>query len=120
MVTSPDDARLLFIRWIEDGSPLRIRLRSPALIFEGVGFAQSFDSQVLNLGGETWHLVVPLAGASFAFSDPREAPTASIREVEASRYEFGLALDLSNGDRLVLIEMKQADVEPASEEAESE
>lgn len=118
MVTSPEDARLLFTRWIEDGSPLRIRLRSAALIFEGVGLAQSFDSNVLNLGGETWQVVVPLSGANFTFSDPREAPAGSVREEETSRYEFGLAVDLANGDRLALIEIKVPDTEPASEESE--
>ena len=118
MVTSSEDARLLFTRWIESGSPLRIRMRSAALIFEGVGVAQNYASNVLNLGGETWQLVIPLAGANFAFSDPREAPAGSVREAETSRYEFGLALDLANGDRLALIEMKVADTEPASEESE--
>ncbi len=118
MVTSPEDARLLFTRWIEDSSPLRIRLRSAALIFEGVGVAQSYDASVLNLGGETWQVVVPLAGASYTFSDPREAPEGSVRDAEASRYEFGLALELANGDRLALIEIKVPDAEPASEESE--
>jgi len=120
MVTSPEDARLLFTRWIEDAAPLRIRLRSAALIFEGVGVAQSFDSNVLNLGGETWQVVLPLSGASFTFSDPREAPAGSVREAEASRYEFGLAMDLASGDRLALIEIKVPDTEPASEESESD
>lgn len=115
MVTSPEDARLLFTRWIEDSSPLRIRLRSSALIFEGVGVAQSFDSSVLNLGGETWQVVVPMAGAAYTFSDPREAPEGSVRDAEASRYEFGLAMDLASGDRLALIEIKVPDAEPASE-----
>lgn len=116
MVTSTEDARLLFTRWIEDSSALRIRLRSAALIFEGVGLVQSFDSNVLNLGGETWQVVVPLSGASFTFSDPREAPAGAIRDAEAVRYEFGLALELANGDRLALIEIKVPDTAPASEE----
>ncbi len=118
MITSPEDARLLFTRWIEDASPLRIRLRSTALLFEGVGVAQGSDSNVLNLGGETWQVVVPLGGASFTFSDPREAPAGSVREAEESRYEFGLAVDLPNGDRLALIEIKVPDTEPASEESD--
>lgn len=118
MITSPEDARLLFTRWIEDGAPLRIRLRSAALMFEGVGVAQSFDANVLNLGGETWQVMVPLGGASFTFSDPREAPAGSVREAEESRYEFGLAADLANGDRLALIEIKVPDTEPAPEESE--
>jgi hypothetical protein len=88
------------------------------LIFEGVGVAQTFDSNVLNLGGDTWQLVVPLTGASFTFSDPREAPSGSVREAEASRYEFGLALELANGDRVTLMELKVPDTEPASEESD--
>jgi hypothetical protein len=118
MVTSAEDARLLFTRWIEDSAPLRIRLRSAALIFEGVGVAQSLDSSVLNLGGETWQVVVPLAGAGFTFSDPREAPAGSVRDGEESRYEFGLAIDLASGDRLAVIQIKVPDTEPASEESE--
>lgn len=118
MITSPEDARLLFTRWIEDASPLRIRLRSVALIFEGVGVAQSCDSSVLNLGGETWQVVVPIAQARFTFSDPREAPPGTVRDAEASRYEFGLAVDLANGDRLALIEIKVPDAEPMSEESD--
>jgi hypothetical protein len=118
MVTSAEDARLLFTRWIEDGSPLRIRLRNAALIFEGAGVLQNVNSNVLNLGGDTWQLVIPLSGASFTFSDPREAPSGSVRETESARYEFGLAVDLANGDRLALMEMKIADAEPAAEESE--
>ena len=41
-----------------------------------------------------------------------------MREAEASRYEFGLALNLASGDRLALMELKTMDEEPASEEAE--
>jgi len=118
MVTSTEDARLLFTRWLEDASLLRIRFRNSALIFEGAGVLQSFDMSVLSLGGETWQLVVPVSGATFAFSDPREAAAASIRAAESARYEFGLALDLANGDRLALMEMKVADAEPASEESD--
>jgi hypothetical protein len=118
MVTSPEDARLLFKRWNEDSSPLRIKLRSAAVIFEGVGLVETFNSGALNLGGNSWQLVIPLEGASFTFSDPREASVASVREAEAARYEFGLSLNLGNGDRLALMELKTADAEPASEEAE--
>jgi hypothetical protein len=116
MLTSAEDAHLLFTRWVEDSAPLRIRMRSAALIFEGVGVAQSFDASVLNLGGETWQVVVPLTGASFTFSDPREAPAGSIRDAEAARYEFGLAVDLASGDRLALIEIKVPDAATAAEE----
>ena len=116
MTTSAEDARLLFARWLEDGSPLRIRLRSAALIFEGVGSIQSMDSTMLNLGRDGWQLVIPLGGATYRFSDPREAPEGAIREAEASRYEMGLALDLATGDRLALMEMKEP--EPAAEESE--
>lgn len=118
MITSPEDARLLFKRWSEDSSPLRIKLRSAALIFEGVGLVESFTSTVLNLGGNSWQLAVPLEGATFTFSDPREAPVASVREVESSRYEFGLSLNLGSGDRLALMELKTVDTEAASEEAD--
>ncbi|HEY1758878.1 MAG TPA: hypothetical protein VGG72_26130 [Bryobacteraceae bacterium] len=118
MITSPEDARLLFKRWSEDSSPLRIKLRSAAMIFEGVGLVETISSNVLNLGGNSWQLAIPLEGATFTFSDPREAPVASVREAEAARYEFGLSLNLANGDRLALMELKTLDAEPASEETE--
>jgi hypothetical protein len=123
MITSPEDARLLFERWKEDASPLRIKLRSAAVIFEGVGLVETFNFSVLNLGGNSWQLAIPLENASFTFSDPREAPLASVREAEAARYEFGLSLNLASGDRLVLMELKTIDEETrsageASEEAE--
>ncbi len=118
MIASPEDARLLFKRWSEDSSPLRIRLRSAAVIFEGVGLVENSDASILNLGGNSWQLAIPLEGASFTFSDPREAPVASVREAEAARYEFGLALNLASGDRLALMELKTADEEPASEETD--
>src|SRR6202041_3202048 len=60
MITSPEDARLLFKRWSEDSSPLRIKLRSAVVIFEGVGLVEGFTSSVLNLGGNSWQLAVPL------------------------------------------------------------
>ncbi len=88
------------------------------MIFEGVGLVESFSASVLNLGGNSWQLAIPLEGASFNFSDPREAPVASVREAEAARYEFGLSLNLASGDRLALMELKTMDEEPASEEAE--
>jgi hypothetical protein len=49
---------------------------------------------------------VPLTGAEFSFSDPREIPVASVRESESARYEFGIAIDLPTGDRLSLLELK--------------
>jgi hypothetical protein len=118
MITSPEDAALLFKRWSEDSSPLRIKLRSATVIFEGVGLVESFNASVLNLGGNSWQLAIPLEGARFTFSDPREAPVASVREAEAARYEFGLSLNLASGDRLVLMELKTVDAEPASEQTE--
>ena len=58
-------------RWSEDSAPLRIRLRSATLIFEGVGLVESFTASVLNLGGNSWQLAIPLQGANFTFSISR-------------------------------------------------
>ena len=41
-------------------------------------------------------------------------PVASVRESETAQYEFGIALQLPNGDRLVIMELK-ASSQPASE-----
>jgi hypothetical protein len=31
---------------------------------------------------------------------------ASVRELETAQYEFGIALDLPNGDRVIMMELK--------------
>ena len=54
---------------------------------------------------------------NFSFSDPREIPVASVRESETAQYEFGIALQLPNGDQLVIMELK-ASSQPASESDE--
>ena len=101
-----EDAHLLFNRWKETGPPLQIKLISAALVFQGVGMVLDFAPGSLQLGGDSWQFTVPLAEAGYTFSDPREIAIASIREAEASRYEFGLSLNLANGDRLTLLELK--------------
>jgi hypothetical protein len=68
------------------------------------------------LNGPAWQFTIPLTGAEFTFSDPREIPIAAVRNVETSRYEFGLALGLPSGDRLVLMEIKQAPKEAEDDE----
>ncbi len=111
MIASPEDARLLFSKWQDEQPPLRIKLLSSSLIFEAVGTVRSFSAAVLELRGDSWQFTIPLEGVDVAFSDPREIPLASVRESEAARYEFGLALNLPNGDRLALMELKVANLE---------
>jgi hypothetical protein len=66
----------------------------------------------LQVGGESWQFTIPLEGASFAFSDPREALVESVREAESEKYDFGLAVNLANGDQIALMELKaQPEVE---------
>ena len=111
MIASPDDARLLFRKWKEHRSPLRVKLRSSTLIFDATGIVTDFSPRALEIGGDSWKFTIPLAGAGFSFSDPREIAVASVRQSEASKYEFGLGLDLPNGDRLALMELKDSDPE---------
>jgi hypothetical protein len=111
MIASPEDARLLFSKWQQESGLLRIKLLSSSLIFEALGTVSSFSSVALELRGEAWQFTIPLAGVSISFSDPREIPLAGVREAETAKYEFGLALDLPNGDRLVLMELKAANQE---------
>ena len=109
MYATLDDAFLLFQKWKEHASRLEIKLRSSALIFEAAGVVIDFSPAALQLAGETWSFTIPLPGAAFSFSDPREIPIASVRAAESKLYEFGLAVDLPNGDRLAVMELKAED-----------
>ena len=111
MIASPEDARLLFSKWQQEAALLRIKLLSSSLIFEALGTVSSFSAVALELRGEAWHFTIPLSGVNISFSDPREVPLTGVREAETAKYEFGLALDLPNGDRLALMELKAANQE---------
>ena len=106
MNTSPEDAHLIFERWRDQSSPLRIQLRNSNLMFEGKGRVTHSAPDALEVSGEEWRFTVPLEGSTFVFSDPREIPVASVREAESARYEVGLAVLLPSGDRLVLVQFK--------------
>ena len=107
MDTSAEEARLLFEKWAESAAAVRLLLFSSALVIDGVGRVRAFGA-ALELGGDSWQITVPLEGASFVFSDPREIPLASVRAAESARYELGLAIHLPNGDRFSLRELKSA------------
>jgi hypothetical protein len=107
MILSADDARLLFHRWRDDSTHVRIRLLSQLLIFDGVGVVTEAAGETLGFEGSAWRLDLPLEGAEFSFSDPREIPIASVRESESRQYEFGIAIDLASGDRLTILELKK-------------
>jgi hypothetical protein len=111
MIVSSEDAALLFARWKEQSAGVRIKLLSSALIFDGAGVVAEFTPEALGFSGPSWQLTVPLSGAEFSFSDPREIPIAGVREAESARYEFGVAIDLSTGDRLSVLELKQSEEE---------
>ena len=111
MIASPEDARLLFSKWQQESALLRIKLLSSSLIFEALGTISSFSAVALELRGEAWQFTIPLSGVNISFSDPREVPLAGVREAETAKYEFGLALDMPNGDRLALMELKAANQE---------
>lgn len=108
MITTFEDARLLFGRWKEDAPTLRVKLVSHGLIFEATGTLIDYTIQALQLAGQSWQFTIPLAGVQYIFSDPREIAVESIRVTETAKYEMGLALELPSGDRLVLLELKDA------------
>jgi hypothetical protein len=108
MVTSAEDARLLFARWQEESSAIHIRLASSRLVFQATGGVNAFTADTLEMSGDSWTFTIPLHDASYAFSDPREIPRESVRRLEASRYELGLLLRLPNGDQLALLELRKA------------
>lgn len=88
--------------------PLRVRLWSSSLFFDAVGTVTDFNARNLEVSGDSWKFTIPLHGVSFSFSDPREIPIVSVRELEAAQYEFGIVLELPNGDRLIIMELKAA------------
>jgi len=106
MDASPEEARLLFHKWTESATAVRVRILDSLVIFDGVGVVQSFNDAALEMGGDSWQLTLPLTDATYAFSDPREIPTASLREIESARYELGLAVTIPSGGRVVLMELK--------------
>jgi len=112
MIASPEDARLFFDRWKEEASQLKVRMWASSLLFDAVGTVADFTSESLDLAGDAWTFTIPLEGVSFSFSDPREIPVASVRESETVRYEFGIALQLPNGDQLVIMELKPSSQPP--------
>jgi hypothetical protein len=111
MITSSEDARLLFSKWRDSSSGIRIKLLSSSLIFDAVGTVTDFAQGSLQLSGEAWQFTIPLGEVSFKFSDPREIPLASLRNIESEKYEFALALRLPNGDELMLMELKSDESE---------
>jgi hypothetical protein len=111
MTGSPEEAHLLFRKWLEESLPLRVKLISSTLIFEAFGTVASASSSALQLRGASWQFTVPLGGVNAIFSDPREIGEASVRALEGARYEYGLALELPNGDRLALLEIKVPETE---------
>ena len=108
MIATPEDARLFFDRWKEDSPPLKVRLWASSLFFDALGTVTDFNPENLELGGESWKFTIPLDGVIFSFSDPREIPVASVRESETAQYEFGIVLELPNGDRLIIMELKES------------
>ena len=115
MIATPEDARLMFDKWREESLPVRVRLHSGTLIFHGTGTITDFSPGSLQMGGDSWQFTVPLTGAEFSFSDPREIAIATIRDLESSKYELGLSVTLPSGDQIVLLELKG---EPESGELE--
>ncbi len=114
MQTTFEDAHLIFGRWQEEARPLRVKLMSNRLVFEATGTVGEYTFSMLQLNGPAWQFTVPIESAEFQFSDPREIPIAAVRDLETTKYEFGLAIALPTGDRLVLLEIKSAEEESAS------
>ena len=115
MIASTEDALLLFGRWKDERALLRAKLISQRMIFEATGMLAEFTAETVQMNGQTWQFTLPLEGARFMFSDPREIRSEAVRNAELAKYEFGLALELPSGDRLVVLELKPAGAENPSE-----
>ena|SRR5437016_3303045 len=119
MIASSEDARLLFSRWQEEAPLLRVRLWTSTLFFDAVGSVSDVSNGALDLAGHAWKFTIPLEGVTFSFSDPREVPNANVREAEMAQYEYGLGMQMPNGDKLSLLEMKGT-AEEEEEEPDAE
>jgi hypothetical protein len=108
MLATFQDAHLIFARWKDDLTSLRVKLWTPTLVFEATAYLGEFTHAALQLNGPDWQLTLPIEGSQYTFSDPREIPIPSIRHIETARYEFGLAIELASGHRLVLMELKSS------------
>ena len=106
MTVSLEEALLLFNRWSDQSVNVRVKYSSGSVIFEGVGSSE-LNGNAIEFRGNSWRLVLPLESAEFVFSDPREIPVPRLRDAESAQYEFGMAINLANGDRVTLLEMKQ-------------
>ncbi|MEP7352111.1 MAG: hypothetical protein ABI824_02665 [Acidobacteriota bacterium] len=106
MIATIEDALLLFGRWKDERALVRVKLISQRLVFEATGAVVEFTPQTIQMNGNTWQFTLPVEGARFMFSDPREIPSEAVRTAELAKYEFGLAMELPSGDRLVLLELK--------------
>jgi hypothetical protein len=106
VTVSLEEALLLFNRWSDESASVRVKYSSGSVIFEGVGAAE-LNGNAVEFRGDAWRLILPLERADFVFSDPREIPVRSVRDAESAQYEFGMAINLANGDRVTLLEMKQ-------------
>ena len=106
MKVSLGDALLLFNRWRDESASVRVRYSNASVIFEGVGSAE-LNGNAIQFRGGSWQLVLPLKGAEFVFSDPREVPEPSVRDAESAQYEFGVVISLPNEDQVTLLEMKE-------------
>ena len=113
MITTPEDARLLFDKWLNDEALVRLRMIRGSLLFDADGIVLKYGKHAVQFGGPTWKMTVPLVNAEYTFSDPREIPMPSVRRVEEARYELGLTLRWPDGEELILMERKP---EPGAEE----
>ena len=63
MIATFEDAHLLFAKWKEDVSPLRVKLWSPSAVFEAAGYVSEFTHAALQLNGPDWQLTQPIGSA---------------------------------------------------------
>ncbi len=86
MIATFEDAHLLFARWKEDGSVLRVKLVTNSVVFEAKGAVAEYTHVTLQLGSSDWQLTLPTEGAKFTFLGPtrdsnRKHPPSGNRQV---------------------------------------
>jgi hypothetical protein len=105
MNISTEDAIQLLNKWKKDDSLLRVMCIFSGMILSSVCRIIEFSSTELHIGWDVGGLKVSLVGATFDYSDPREAPSP-VRAALEEKFESALELYLPSGERCTLFELR--------------
>ena len=105
MTSSMDDAIRLLNKWKDSSSPMHIVLACGGIT---LNLSSKFSSVIvgklgLSISGDSWEILAELGGASFEYSEPREA-LAGVRASVSKKYGGCLEIRLPSSSRCFLTE----------------